>query len=508
MRLLFLSIQLFAATYFWTLWRLSSVVPESESGGRVVNTTNHLRFPELLPTRASPTGLRVAMAPVTASYSQGFPTPSVSLKLQPQWIQEYFRWHKQMRSKFPGKELFGDNAEAPQLLIRTCSASEPCGGLHDRLGKLVWDLYLANKTERVLLINWCKPAPLEKFLVPNEIDWSIPDDVDRFFDGPGQCSGRVNAITDFFKNFRSTRPRPSFWEKDLDASLERATTGHFANIKILKSRLLGDETRLRERLKKEGETDMIEWAASTADESNSVPDKDVNKFGQLFWLFFKPSVGLQRELNNVFNELELSPNLYVAAHCRVRHPKAVPVGGLLEAKGPGGGPDKVGLLWKGESRRFAIQMATRALKCAGTALEQQPEQPIYFYSDSEDLVNYVAHQLPDKPVFDTNSSMIESSLVDAAVEEVVREHRVLARPIISETLHIDRQLDHPAEEYYASFVDLLVASRARCVAAGVGNYALFAAQLSDKPCIVQYQGEAWGDEGVKQSVARQCHIEI
>jgi hypothetical protein len=91
----------------------------------------------------------------------------------PTWMSDYIAWHKRMRQAFPGELLFS-HPNAPKLLIRTCSPRvekctidwehSQCGGLHDRLGKLPWDMFLANQTKRLLLIHWCTPAPLQTFL--------------------------------------------------------------------------------------------------------------------------------------------------------------------------------------------------------------------------------------------------------------------------------------------------------------------------------------------------------
>lgn len=80
----------------------------------------------------------------------------------PQWIQEYLTWHREMRKKYPGKALIED-ANAPPVLVRTCLGL--CGGLHDRLGQLPLDLYIAYKSKRILLIKWVKPQPLGTFLI-------------------------------------------------------------------------------------------------------------------------------------------------------------------------------------------------------------------------------------------------------------------------------------------------------------------------------------------------------
>jgi hypothetical protein len=110
----------------------------------------------------------------------------------PQWILDYAKWHNEMRNKFPGLSLFND-PEAPKILIRSCDGGR-CGGTHDRLGQLPWDLYLANQTKRVLLISWCHPTPLESFLVPNLLDWTIPHDFDGFHKGSKKCSQSICSL--------------------------------------------------------------------------------------------------------------------------------------------------------------------------------------------------------------------------------------------------------------------------------------------------------------------------
>ena len=105
----------------------------------------------------------------------------------PKWITDYVKWHQEVRAKFPGDELF-TNKDAPKLLVRTCLGI--CGGLHDRLGQLPWDIYLAMRLNRVLLMAWSRPKELEHFLLPpivNDeqtlaIDWTIPESQKFGFD--------------------------------------------------------------------------------------------------------------------------------------------------------------------------------------------------------------------------------------------------------------------------------------------------------------------------------------
>ena len=96
----------------------------------------------------------------------------------PAWIVNYVTWHNHMRAKFPGHKIFTDE-NAPPVLIRTCMMDYLCGGVHERLGQLPWDLYLANQTNRILFIWWENPL-LEGYLIPIALlDWSIPPAVKK-----------------------------------------------------------------------------------------------------------------------------------------------------------------------------------------------------------------------------------------------------------------------------------------------------------------------------------------
>jgi hypothetical protein len=403
----------------------------------------------------------------------------------PNWIQNYIHWHQEQRLQFPGNRLFTDPA-APKLLIRTCYTL--CGGLHDRLGKLPWDLYLANQTGRMLLMHWCTPAPLPEFLLPNLLDWRVPDEQELYHNAT-TCGSTEKLVTDLFdKQMHANRPRADFWTTHLDDALERAITGDYKDIKILRHRILGEEKEFEKRLTALGEQDVIDWTPS---------------YGKIFWIFFRPSPGVQKELDTVFADLHLQPGKYSAVHCRVRHPKAQSKEFSKGKTSQPGGADRVGLLWEGASRDFAVDTAVHALLCGQTLLLPQSnnrQEPIYFYSDSEDLARYISSELNDPVFLRANASLIESIPVHRAARQVVQQSRIVGRRASTENLHIDRQGGHEPSEYYGSFVDLLVGAQSRCVTYGVGNYAIFASKISGSECRLQHQKESWGpvDDSQKQ----------
>jgi len=448
-------------------------------------------------------------SPVNAAFALQDETTNRETLMQglPTWLGNYIDWHGEQRRKFPGAALFTD-PEAPPVLIRTCYRK--CGGLHDRLGKLPWDLYLANQTKRVLLMNWCHPAPLEEFLLPNILDWTVPaltksPNAVTFFHNATTCAWTEKLIAPLFdKKSHEDRPRPDFWSQHLDAGLIKATTGVNKDAKILRHRILGDETVFHHRLEQASggatTTDFIDWTPT---------------FGKLFWIFFRPAPAVQKELNTVFRDFALQPGRYSAVHCRVRHPKATKEfskGKTAQA----GGADRVGLLWQGAGRDFAVETAVHALQCGQTLLmknndtqnaKASPQEPIYFYSDSEDLVRYMTNELNDAAFLKRNASIFEYSKVDAAARAVVQQSRVVGRHAATENLHIDRQGGAEPAAYYGSFVDLLVGARSRCVTYGVGNYALFSSKISGSECRLQHQAESWGVDETKQQRTQFCSLD-
>jgi hypothetical protein len=433
----------------------------------------------------------------TTTYEQGIDITNNNknndlLQDLPDWIQNYLQWHQEQRLKFPGNKLFTDPA-APKLLIRTCY--QLCGGLHDRLGKLPWDLYLANQTGRVLLMNWCHPAPLQEFLLPNLLDWTVPLEQEVYHNAT-TCQSTEKSLTDFFdKDMHANRPRADFWTVHLDNALQRATTGKYKGRKILRHRILGDEAEFKKRMVALGERDVIDWTPT---------------FGKIFWIFFRPSPGVQKELDTVFTELDLQPGHYSAVHCRVRHPKAQSKQFSKGKTSAPGGADRVGLLWEGASRDYAVETAVHALQCGQTILpspsSNNNKEPIYFYSDSEDLVRFMSDELKDPVFLKANASLIESNPVHKAARQVVQSSlsRIVGRPSSTENLHIDRQGGYEPAAYYGSFVDLLIGAQSRCVTYGVGNYALFASKISGSNCRLQHQEESWGVDETKEQHTKFC----
>jgi hypothetical protein len=106
----------------------------------------------------------------------------------PQWLKEYFDWHKQVTST-----LSKPNWREHNYLVMTCLAGEVCGNVAHRLRPIMGMLRVAADTKRILFIHWDLPDRLEKFLHPPNrggIDWIAPD----FVMWKARRSPHVNSI--------------------------------------------------------------------------------------------------------------------------------------------------------------------------------------------------------------------------------------------------------------------------------------------------------------------------
>ena len=77
----------------------------------------------------------------------------------------------------------------------------------------------------------------------------------------------------------------------------------------------------------------------------------------------------------------------------------------------------------------------------------------------------------------------------------------------TETAHIDKQKGRDPEDYYATFVDLMIAINARCIGYGIGYYAVFASKISFTHCTFVYELEQWGGNKAKAQNVRNCVLE-
>mmetsp|Transcript_22196 Transcript_22196/g.32767 ORF Transcript_22196/g.32767 Transcript_22196/m.32767 type:complete len:453 (+) Transcript_22196:119-1477(+) len=89
----------------------------------------------------------------------------------PTWVKEYFDWHEDQR-----KLINETNWKDFKYFVVQCVREDNhCGGASDRLKPLPFFLLMAYRYKRIFLIWWTRPFPLEEFLVPNAINWTVPE---------------------------------------------------------------------------------------------------------------------------------------------------------------------------------------------------------------------------------------------------------------------------------------------------------------------------------------------
>ena len=93
----------------------------------------------------------------------------------PQWLKEYFDWHKEVSAKLCKKNWHDYN-----YIVMTCLGGEICGNVAHRLRPLMAILRVAAESKRMFYIHWDLPDKLEKFLTPRQrggIQWAVPEAV-------------------------------------------------------------------------------------------------------------------------------------------------------------------------------------------------------------------------------------------------------------------------------------------------------------------------------------------
>jgi hypothetical protein len=327
-----------------------------------------------------------------------------------------------------------DHPDAPSLLIVFHTVGSE--GLADRFRKLGKILHTCYEKKRLLLLKWYSPMELENFLVPNLFNWTVPNHLN---------TSTPNRLISSYKKYKNEHP-----------------SGKIA---------------IDERGKQSGKMQMEE--------------KFKEDFGIYWYACFRPSVLVQSAIEESYTELGLVPGHYNAVHCRVRHP-------AHDGSTKRNTADLGGLVFEGKAKHKAIETAIHAIKCSNWLTSHQTSEPIYFYSDSEDLVEAATSH-------DQSEDEIERSL-----HTLANQSRVVGRHVEYPIAHLET-LNQTVEAYASTFVDLYIAANARCITLGVGRFAYLAATLSGTQCLVKHEitnkrvAEKWGLKNVDKAV-QECPL--
>jgi hypothetical protein len=388
----------------------------------------------------------------------------------PDWIVEYFTWHTSMRHQFPDTQIL-THVAAPKILIRHCTFH--CGGTNDRMSNMLDLVYVASQTKRLLLYQWFHPAPLEKFLMPNVINWTMP------------LLNNMTTTPDHYKKLFKQYNHETALKVGLERYLEKSKVIYL--------------------LQRQG----------TVSYDGMIPSSSTMTETELFFrvwnLMFQPSMPVQEKIDQTMASLKLIPRRYIAAHCRVKHPARKPLvlaaatagadgahdGGALIKPQNWGEADQKGLLvFEGRNREMALQSATRALQCAKQQQQQHQhheQEPVYLLSDSEDLIRFIVENTTTADTTTTTSILSD-------IERAALEAKALTRVVARNTSNwLSTHLDRPGhiEDYYATFVDIYIAAAARCILLGVGNFMTIAARIGGvQDCLISFemfpQAKKWG----------------
>jgi hypothetical protein len=348
------------------------------------------------------------------------------MKDLPRWMGKYFAWHNRTKSN-----LSPNNWKSTKYLIMVCwKTHSNCGGISDRLKPLPMIVLEAYRNDRLLLIWWERPKPLEEFLVPpvDGIDWTVPA-----------------WLKDELK-------------RDLGPKASGSVVSGFEQAKVL---LKGGHEKLAvafkiqspssgENLYPEEQSNDPKLFGNGGGGGSSSTYKDV--FHQLFRKFFQPGNRLQAAIDKHMSEQKLVPGQYSAVHLRAMY-------GNREYRDP----------------NEMVELAVLGVNCASNLL---PGAPIYFASDTTSAVDAAVdyarmHNLPVASLQNSGQTMDEDVSTMAA-----------------DPIHLDKDDEwesRDASAYDSTFIDLYMLAQSRCVSYSNGGYGTFGSLLSyDADCQMRF----------------------
>ncbi|VEU45143.1 unnamed protein product [Pseudo-nitzschia multistriata] len=336
----------------------------------------------------------------------------------PEWMKDYFRWHRYKRSTWNLTDW-----QSERWLISQCLKDQDpkkCGGTADRLKPLPTLLRRAWETKRIYLIRWTRPAMLEEFLVPPEggFDWRVP--------------GELTAVLGEGKRL-STRQM-----------IEKYTSG---GMSLVRARYQTDEPhRIYDRYV------FGPNRTGDGDDDGDVRGQDQPGFERIFavaWkIAFTPSLPVQDLLRAKLAELGLVPNQYAASHLRALYGETSRPSPIIQ-----------------KFTQNALACATELTAANLGGVDASRTMPIFFASDSKIAIRHALslssggedplEGLP-RVVASSNPSAVhgESDGSTGTGDSLV---------------HLD-SLVAPVEAFYDTFVDLYLMAMARCVTYGRGGY--------------------------------------
>jgi len=338
----------------------------------------------------------------------------------PAWMTEYFVWHNETM-----KSLNEDHSQWKDyqyLVVRCLKLDHKCGGASDRLQSIPFALKLAARYQRLLFIEWEKPAPLTEYLVPVQINWSIPNWFHKT------------------SNVRETKQDGSPY-----MFFQRSPA-------ILSDKHL-------HRLKDHKDTTMFDMRYQSTDHGRGYYDDHRTKnepgfeqvYSKVWSSLFRPAPNVQKLIDESKETLQLESNNYNSLHMRSIYYK-----------------DKSD---KQSRVEHAVYCAFQQLPTAISSTDTST--PLFVSSDSP-KVTQTAERYGTE---DLGRRVVTSSTTNPL--HLDRGSNFLANSEESDWM------EHPVSAYYDIFVDLYLLSGGQCVIYNnVGGYGRWASRIANHSCAV------------------------
>ena len=311
------------------------------------------------------------------------------------------------------------------MVLRCSNEERKCGGLSDRIKSVPFFIALAAKSKRIFMIRWQRPTKLEEFLLPNEIDWSFPD---WMYNETG------------FQKQREFHRSGRMIHKHVDHN----TTTLFLEGKI--QSFQGGSNQYYEL-----DSELDEKKEYNATYVNVTGDwsgwEDYQViFHDLWQALFEPAPPIAQRIKDRMASAGLVTDEFAASHYRAFYAKETNKAAVEEEE--------------------LERKAENALNCASQGL---PGHPIYFASDSQFAVQFARNMTATHP-----------------------ERKIVTFDSDEEALHLDKMelwTSGKISDFYPTFVDLLIMSKAKCMARGIGGFGMFASLISSDPyCEIAHAG--------------------
>lgn len=370
----------------------------------------------------------------------------------PDWMLDYMIWHNDTRSST------SSNSTDTKYLVVRCLKKEVCGGLSDRLKAMPFYIMLANLTQRVLLIHWTKPCPLDEFLLPpqNGIDWTI--------DGTSVSLSDVQNNINFLNGHGDGMSQVVRSLMGVIPGAETLVQARVLNIELDGGQRKWNAWALFNMWRKEPSqiedgTSYLGW-----NPKSNVTHHDL--FTDVFRILFEPSPRLQRAIHDKLTQLDLVNKEYNMAQVRARQPNIIPNDVAIEwgaSYAPGiaqpydikrhmdmANPFVITPLLE----KLYIKLYSNAVECAN---QLRPGLPIYLASDTN-FGNNMTHQ--------------QYSI------------RVAASQNDTTPLHIDSDDNYGKDpsDFYLIFIDLYIMAKAKCSSVSAGGFGSFPLRMSGNTC--------------------------